>query len=248
MINLNSKTRLIFAANALKKNKNPLKEAGFTLIESLMAVAVVSILVVSIAPMVALSTSARVNARRVDQATQAGKSYIEAVRGKVYDTAKFPASLLSGVNTQGQYIFDVAAPTTATFAVPSGCTLNIADATQNNINGGRVPGVCVDANGDGFRVDDPQDLVIQPMRSGGTDAEKLADVGFWLAIRVYRADAFATGAPALFKGSESECANSQFVFVSGSSTRCPLVTMRSQIILNLNLNANQTGTGTKDAN
>ena len=245
MINLNCKTRLIFAANALKKFKNPSKEAGFTLIESLMAVAVVSILVVSIAPMVALSTSARVNARRVDQATQAGKSYIEAVRGKVYDTAKFPASLLISQNNQGQYTFEgIAAPTTATFAVPSGCTLNIADATQNNINGGRVPGVCVDANGDGFRVDDPQDLVIQPMRSGGTDAEKLADEGFWLAIRVYRADAFATGAPALFKGSESACANSKLVFANGSSTRCPLVTMRSQIILNLSLNDNKTGTGT----
>ena len=47
------------------------KEAGFTILESLVAAAVVSILIVSIAPMVALSTSARVNARRIDQATQA---------------------------------------------------------------------------------------------------------------------------------------------------------------------------------
>lgn len=210
-----------------------------------MAVAVVSILIVGIAPMVALSTSARVNARRVDQATQAAKGYIEAVRGKVYDTAKFPSSLRSSQNTQGQYTFEgIAAPTTATFPVPSGCTLNIADPTQNNINAGRVPGACVDSNGNGFSVDDPQDLVIQPMRSGGIDAEKLADEGFWLAIRVYRADAFATGAPALFKGSESACANSQFVFANGSSTRCPLVTMRSQVILNLKLNDNKTGTGT----
>ena len=232
------------AANISKILKNPSKDKGFTLLESLMAVAVVSILIVGIAPMIALSTSARVNARRVDQATQAGKSYIEAVRGKVYDTSKFPASLRSSVNTQGQYVFDVASPTTETFPVPSGCTLNIVDPTQNNIHGGRVPGVCVDSNGDGFRVDDPQDLVIQPMRSGGTDAEKLADEGFWLAIRVYRADAFATGAPAIFKGTEPECATSKLVFVgTNGSSRCPLVTMRSQIILNLSLNDNKTGTG-----
>jgi prepilin-type N-terminal cleavage/methylation domain-containing protein len=243
MINLNSKTRLMATAHALKSLKNASTDGGFTLLESLMAVAVVSILIVGIAPMVALSTSARVNARRVDQATQAGKSYIEAVRGKVYDTAKFPVSLRSSVNTQGQYVFDVAAPA-ATFPVPSGCTLNIADPTQNNIDGGRVPGVCVDANGNGFSVDDPQDLVIQPMRSGGTDAEKLADEGFWLAIRVYRADAFATGSPALFKGTEPDCATSKLVFVGTTgSKRCPLVTMRSQIILNLSLNDNKTGTG-----
>lgn len=243
MINLNSKMRLVAAAHALKNLKNPSTDVGFTLLESLMAVAVVSILIVGIAPMVALSTSARVNARRVDQATQAGKSYIEAVRGKVYDTAKFPASLRNSVNTQGQYVFDVASPTTATFPVPSGCTLN-ADPTQNNIDGGRVPGVCVDSNGDGFRVDDPQDLVIQPMRSGGTDREKLADEGFWLAIRVYRADAFAAGAPPIFKGTESDCATSKLVFVgTNGSSRCPIVTMRSQIILNLSLNDNKTGTG-----
>ena len=232
------------AAHALKNLKNSSTDTGFTLLESLMAVAVVSILIVGIAPMVALSTSARVNARRVDQATQAGKSYIEAVRGKVYDTVKFPASLRSSVNTQGQYVFDIAVPTTATFPVPSGCTLNIADPTQNNIDGGRVPGVCVDSNGDGFRVDDPQDLVVQPMRSGGTNKEQLENEGFWLAVRVYRADAFAPGAPALFKGTESDCATSKLVFVgTNGSSRCPLVTMRSQIILNLSLNDNKTGTG-----
>ena len=243
MIDLNCKTRLIFAANSLRNINKSYTDTGFTLLESLMAVAVVSILLVGIAPMVALSTAARVNARRVDQATQAGKGYIEAVRGKVYDTAKFPASLRSSVNTQGQYVFDVPAPTTATFSVPSGCTLNIADPTQNNIDGGRVPGVCVDTNGNGFSVDDPQDLVVQPMRSGGTDSQKLADEGFWLAVRVYRADAFATGVTPL-KGTEPECATSKLAFVGTTGSKvCPIVTMRSQIILNLSLIDNKTGTG-----
>jgi len=244
MIDLNSKARLILAVNSLKNINKFSTDAGFTLLESLMAVAVVSILIVGIAPMVALSTSARVNARRIDQATQAAKGYIEAVRGKVYDTAKFPSSLRSSQNTQGQYTFEgIAAPTTATFPVPSGCTLNIADPTQNNINGGRVPGACVDSNGNGFSVNDPQDLVIQPMRSGDTDAEKLADQGFWLAVRVYRADAFSSGLN-LKKGTEPECASSKSVFVgTNGSMVCPLVTMRSQIILNLSLIDNKTGTG-----
>lgn len=214
-----------------------------------MAVAVVSVLIVGIAPMVAVSTSARVNARRVDQATQAGKSYIEAVRGKVFDTSKFPVSLRVDTKTQaqGQYILEeVGVPTTANFPIPTGCFLNIADATQNNIDNGRVPGVCVDANGDGFRIDDPQDLVVQPMRSGGTDLATLNDQGFWLSVRVYRADAFGSGTP-LKKGTEPECGGSKLVFVSTQGSKvCPLVTMRSQIILSLNLTDNKTGTGSSN--
>jgi len=244
MKNLDSKIRLAIISALLGslKKRHP-NDAGFTLLESLMAVVVVTILIVSITPMIYLSTASRVNARRVDQAVQAGRGYIEAVRGQVFDTSGFPASLRSSVNTQGQYTFDLPAPTTANFVIPSGCNLNFVDTTQKNIDGGRVPGVCVDANGDGFRIDDPQDLVIQPMRSGGTDSTKLKDEGFWLAVRVYRADAFASGVT-LKKGTEDECATSKLVFAGtqGSQT-CPLVTMRSQVILSLGLKNNKTGTG-----
>ena len=97
-------------------------ELGFTLIESLIAAAVVAILIVSIAPMVALSTTARVNARRLDQATQAARSYIDAVRGGVIDVSQFPNNLVidnavaSSKNAQGQYTFEaIAAPIAATF-------------------------------------------------------------------------------------------------------------------------------------
>ena len=106
--------------------------------------------------------------------------------------------------------------------------------------------MCVDANGDGFRIDDPQDLVIQPMRSGGTDSATLNDQGFWLSVRVYRADAFGSGTT-LFKGTEPECGGSKLVFVGTQGSKaCPLVTMRSQIILSLNLTDNKTGTGSSN--
>ena len=74
MTNLNRKIQLAIATSLLTTfKKDYVKDAGFTLLESLMAVVVVSILIVSIGPMVALSTASRVNARRVDQATQAGR-------------------------------------------------------------------------------------------------------------------------------------------------------------------------------
>ncbi len=198
-------------------------QSGFSLLESLIAVAVVSILIVAIAPMVALSNSARVNARRVDQATQAARSYIDAVRGGVIDTSQFPDSLVPLPNAQGQYLFDqVAAPTNTSLLSLSGTT---------------VKGIRVDTNGNGFSTDDPQDLVIQPMRSGSrysvdpaSTASNLSSRGFWLGVRVYRADAFA-GSTTLQTGTDKAiCGRSQTPFVSTASILCPIVTMRSQIL------------------
>ncbi|WP_199301936.1 prepilin-type N-terminal cleavage/methylation domain-containing protein [Pseudanabaena cinerea] len=226
----------VIASNLAKRSPdqkaNP--EAGFSLIESLVAAAVVSVLIVAIAPMVALSTSARVNARRIDQATQAARSYIDAVRGGVIDVSTFPNNIVlppisSSQNAQGQYVFESIAPPTATLI-----TLDSTSAANP------VRGIRIDADGNGFSVNDPQDLVIQPMRSGplsssATAATDLQRQGFWLAVRVYRADAL-NGANTLKKGTEPECARSKTPFSSTASILCPLVTMRSQIMPTVNAN------------
>lgn len=217
-----------------KTAKNTSTEAGFSLIESLVAAAVVGILIVAIAPMVALSTSARINARRIDQATQAARSYIDAVRGGVIDVTTFPDNIVlpptaSSQNAQGQYTFEGIAPPTATL-------LALDSTTATN----RVRGIRIDADGNGFNINDPQDLVIQPMRSGPlssslTAAKDLQRQGFWLAVRVYRADALS-GTNTLKKGTESECALSKIAFSSTTSILCPLVTMRSQVVPTVNAN------------
>ena len=230
---LGSKTRkaIAFYLAYLVRTKGS-TSSGFSLLESLIAVVVVSILIVSIAPLVALSTSARVNARRIDQATQAARSYIDAVRGGVISTTNFPNSLVvSSPNALSQYTFEAIAPPTTT-SFPSATMCN---NSANNVAGGTVPGVCVDANGNGFSLDDPQDFFIQPMRSGPlasstSAATDLRNQGFWLAVRVYRANALA-GTAALRTGTENSCAASNTPFSSTASITCPIVTMRSQIFL-----------------
>jgi type II secretory pathway pseudopilin PulG len=192
--------------------------------------------------MVALSTSARVNARRIDQATQAARSYVDAVRGGVIDTTSFPSNLIRSIpNAQSQYVFDdpitptnsIAPPTTTTFPIATICTN--PTATVNNVPSGKVPGICVDSNGNGFSVNDPQDLFVQPMRSGGTDATILKKQGFWLAVRVYRADALA-GTALLRTGTEANCNTGRTAFSSTASITCPIVTVRSQILPTTNAN------------
>ena len=245
-----SKTRgaiAFYLSHLLKTRRSA--ELGFSLIESLIAAAVVAILIVSIAPMVALSTSARVNARRLDQATQAARSYIDAVRGGVIDTSQFPDNLVkSNTNAQSQYTFEaIAAPTTTTFPPATICNNPTA---ADNVPSGRVSGICVDSNGDGFRPSDPQDFFIQPMRSGplravGTVSTDLTNQGFWLAVRVYRAEALGSGL-ALVNETNSTC-TAKPAFASSSPIVCPIVTMRSQIYLKrdttVNLDNIRTGIG-----
>src|SRR4028118_1390884 len=55
-------------------------QSGFTIIESLMALMVAAILLTVLSPLVVLSTSYRVQARRIDLATQAARSYIDGLR------------------------------------------------------------------------------------------------------------------------------------------------------------------------
>jgi prepilin-type N-terminal cleavage/methylation domain-containing protein len=53
---------------------------GFTLIESLVAAVVLGILIASVAPLILISTTNRVNARRIDQASQAAASFVQGLR------------------------------------------------------------------------------------------------------------------------------------------------------------------------
>ena len=206
-------------------------QAGFSLIESLVAVVVVSILLAAIVPMVVLSTASRIQARRVDLATQAARSYVDGVRANVINiidpVASFPYidDTSNWVGTsRSQYFQSVPAPTNATVS-----TLNL------------LPGIKVDTNGDGFSVDDPQDLVIQPMRSGAANGNNLDSQGFYMAVRVYRADAFVANASgnltAIKSGvilqtgnNETDCPNGNRVFTStNGSLTCPLVVMKVDI-------------------
>jgi prepilin-type N-terminal cleavage/methylation domain-containing protein len=172
--NTQSNTRLYLVKLFIKYSHST--QAGFSLLESLMAVVVVSILMTAMLPMVVLTTASRVQARRVDLATQAARSYTDGVRSGVVDIITAPPTLSvypfidAGKANRNQYFTDVAAP-----------------SSSNVANLFKIPGVRIDTNGNGFSFDDPQDLVIQPMRSGGTD---LATQGFYMGVRVYRAEAF----------------------------------------------------------
>ncbi|MBF2004624.1 MAG: type II secretion system protein [Chlorogloeopsis fritschii C42_A2020_084] len=55
-------------------------DSGFTIIESLLAIIVVAILLAAISPVLVMSTSIRVQSRRIEKANQAANTFIDGVR------------------------------------------------------------------------------------------------------------------------------------------------------------------------
>jgi len=205
---------------------------GVTLLESLVAMLVVGILMTAVAPLIALSAAARVQARRVDQATQAARGFLDkvAARTSAVNSSSFPSELIvptTDCSPGTAYTFDcVGAP-----GSPGGISA---------VALGAINDVRVDGNGNGFSVFDPQDFVIQPMRN---DSTLSFAGGFEAAVRVYRADAFAplAGDPSqlgatwngqeLLKGYEPACVSEQIVFTASLGNKsCPLVFMKADIL------------------
>ncbi|NJK59032.1 MAG: type II secretion system protein [Oscillatoriales cyanobacterium SM2_1_8] len=230
-------------------------DAGFSLVESLLAVVVTGIIFVALATAAAISVGVRVQARRIDLANQAARSYIDGVRSGILDTAGFPPAIRFDLTATGGF---------------SGLT-PITAAQLNDANfQAAVQGIRVDTNGNGFSFNDPNDLVIQPMRSSFVEdpgppkvleaanfpksateltaaRTSLERGGFTLAVRVYRADAFggaggpilttANTAATVLSNNASECStnfsSSKNIALQGGlpNKQCPLAVQTAQVFL-----------------
>jgi len=143
--------------------KSKPQDGGYTIIESLVAMIVVSVLMIAIAPVMAFSVATRVQARRVELATQAARTYIDALRT---GAIKFGGS---------------------GFPIPAGGVL--ADAAVPTVN----QTYCVDMGGGGCSPSSNKDFRVQgawlnkdTSITGGDPTSK----GYQLLVRVYRADSF----------------------------------------------------------
>ena len=63
-----------------QQNLSQSRDGGYTIIESLVAMIVVSVLMIAIAPVMAFSVATRVQARRIELASQAARTYMDALR------------------------------------------------------------------------------------------------------------------------------------------------------------------------
>jgi len=119
------------------------RDGGYTIIESLVAMIVVSVLMIAIAPVMAFSVATRVQARRVELATQAATSYINALR---------TGAIRPATNPPGFPVEDTAAPTTST-------GLYCVD-----LDGGNPP--CIDGSKKDFYVQGVRSPTAKPTETG----------------------------------------------------------------------------------
>ncbi|MEG4577838.1 prepilin-type N-terminal cleavage/methylation domain-containing protein [Microcoleus sp. N3A4] len=97
-----------------QQNLSQSRDGGYTIIESLVAMIVVSVLMIAIAPVMAFSVATRVQARRMELATQAARTYIDALRtGAIKpsndnkDTSAPPDSAPAPTGPSGLYCVDL---------------------------------------------------------------------------------------------------------------------------------------------
>ncbi|MEC4816582.1 MAG: hormogonium polysaccharide secretion pseudopilin HpsB [Scytonema sp. PMC 1069.18] len=180
-------------------------QAGFTIIESLVALLVAGLLLAAVAPVIVLSTATRVQARRVELATQAAKTYIDGVSS---GSIQPPEQVLDTSTSTNPKLLDSA-------AVP---TLEEFDKKDFLY--------CVDLDGGGCTKDSPKDLFIQAFRTNGDPKQ-----GYFMGLRVYRTDAFKDSGTLKKNTSTSTKSVTQKTFTGGLGDRkAPLVEMTTEIV------------------
>lgn len=193
-------------------------QAGFTLIEALLAIIVVTIMMIAIAPAIVLSVATRVQAKRLELGTAAAQSYVDGVR-----SGTIPAPTLAPTELKN-------------IAPPPGGSLNCQDPDGSKSFYCTDPPrlYCID-NDDTAGCNDNsfKDMIIQasgyhptaPAIATPTDADK----GYQLGIRVYRADAFRDSTD--LKKSDDTTKNEASTFTAGAGDRkAPLVEMTTEIV------------------
>ncbi|MFW5765090.1 MAG: hormogonium polysaccharide secretion pseudopilin HpsB [Coleofasciculus sp.] len=218
-----------------KKLTPSANQAGFTIIESLMAIIVVSIFMIAIAPVIVLSVATRVQARRVEMATQAAQGYIDALRAETIDAP--PINTATGNPPELKGIIDdlkeIDPPPTGNLTCDASqyCT----QPTSPNY---RL--YCVDGNGGGCTNDNFKDMIVQAFGVNTTTIptgtnltpqqvnQQRAQQGYHLGIRVYRADAFTSGRTLQASTGEREA-----TFTGGTGlkpSQKPLIELTTEIV------------------
>ncbi|NEN97109.1 MAG: prepilin-type N-terminal cleavage/methylation domain-containing protein [Moorea sp. SIO3I7] len=194
-------------------------DAGFTIMESLMAMLIITILMLGISPMIVLGVANRVQSRRVELAVQAARAYIDGVRSGAIEHPehKLEMELDAGKNRSEFAKTEAPKPSNLTCDKNSYC---------DNENDKSI--YCVDLDDGGCSSDSSRDLIIQAFRSITLlgDPANNTDKSYFLGVRVYRADAFKDNGD-LSIGEKG--AKAKAIGPGLSDRKAPLVEMTTEI-------------------
>lgn len=162
-------------------------DSGFTIIESLIGIAIVAILLASISPVLVLSTAIRVQSKRIEKAAQVANTFIDGVRTQSIPAPEKIIPLTAATSTAARTLSDnlitltkMPAPTQTSFTSNTDKDLYLFEKDGT---------IClVGSTGCSRDTSSPFDeFYIQAVRIqvGGDTA---ITNGYRLAMRIYRAD------------------------------------------------------------
>lgn len=220
---------------------------GFTLIESLLAVIIIAILLIGVAPIVAFSAATRVQAKRVENGLQAARGFMGGVATNTIDDPPINQTSNGAVPVALQ-LGNVDVPNSGTLNCP---TAN--DYCVGPVDNNAWALYCVDQDGGGCTSNSPKDLVIQAFGlqaqntsllsnfavrdSNPEQAAQRPNAGYQLGIRVYRANSFGQNPPVQFQKSgtpanqsKGQAQNQALTVTTGLGAReLPLVEMTTEV-------------------
>ncbi|MEH2218626.1 MAG: hormogonium polysaccharide secretion pseudopilin HpsB [Nostoc sp.] len=194
-------------------------EAGFTIIESLVAILIVAILLAAIAPTIVIATATRVQSKRVEQATQAARSFIDGVKSGAVTT---PATTIAPNGTLAGNLLN-----TTSMPPPTSSTSLYCVRKDGNNNLAIANPDCTTPPTGMTNLFYIQAVKIVVAGSTPTDTTTgLPKDGYRLGIRVYRSDIDFTNA----KASNGSDKKTQRTFTGSLGDRqSPLVEMTTEI-------------------
>ena len=195
------------------KNISQSPEGGYTLMESLVAMIMVASLMVAVAPVIVFSVGTRVQARRVELASQAARSYIDAVRSGELDPPSITGLAASDVDTERTAPVQNALTSCDPAGTDEEGNFKLVYCDTEIVAKASGKFYCVDGDGDGVCTSDSvADMMVLggialPSGSGlssgqrgyisdmatanlDDDLDTIKKFGYELLIMVYRANAF----------------------------------------------------------
>jgi len=197
------------------QNPPPTSESGYTILEGIMAILMVTVMLTLVGPVIAFSVGTRVQAKRIELASQAAKTYVDSLRA---------GSLPPPVDNT---------PDTSALKVrpaPNSGNLDCA-SSPTNVQGfcnNTKTLYCVSFDGNNTCLNNSLvDMVVQAQACYPTGTTDIKDKGYHLLVRVYRANAFGN----LTDGFKAGKSDSSVTNALGDPSK-PLTTFTTYIVPN----------------
>lgn len=169
------------------QNPPPTSESGYTILEGIMAILMVTVMLTLVGPVIAFSVGTRVQAKRIELASQAAKAYVDSLRAgslpppvdnNLTDASAFKDRLPLNSGQADGGVLDCDPKTNVQGFCNNTKTLYCVSFDGNN--------TCSNES--------LVDMIVQAQSCypspGGETPDVAKDKGYHLLVRVYRANAF----------------------------------------------------------